>query len=220
MYVTNVIIFYSVYKSGEAVKNILTLCHKLQKMEKQEIKKWKVLDSEYIAHEPWFTVRREKVQLPNGSIIPSYYVSEYPAWIAVLALTRDGKMVMERQYRHGWGEVAYELCAGVVEASDVSYMEAAKRELLEETGYGNGEWEEFTVMNVNPGTHNNMIYCFLAKNVEKVSGSHQEPTEDIAVELLDPSEVRKLLMENQIVQASHVAPLWKYFALNPVNNCL
>ena len=57
-------------------------------MKEQKIAPWTVLASEYIAHEPWFTVRKEKVQLPNGSIIPSYYVLEYPAWINVIAVTK------------------------------------------------------------------------------------------------------------------------------------
>lgn len=181
-------------------------------MEEQQIEKWKILSSEYINHEPWFTVRREKVQLPNGSIIPSYYVMEYPAWINVIAITKEGKMVMERQYRHGLGQVNYELCAGVVDPTDASPMEAAKRELLEETGFGNGRWQELMVTCVNPGTHTNWTYCFLATDVEKVMERHLEPTEDIAVELLTEEEVRNLLENNLIVQGLHVAPLWKYFA--------
>lgn len=181
-------------------------------MQKQEIKKWTVLSSEYIAREPWFTVRKEKVQLPNGSIIPSYYVMEYPAWINVIAITKEGKMIMERQYRHGLAEVDYELCAGVVDPTDATPMDAAKRELLEETGYGNGEWEQLMVTCVNPGTHTNLTYCFLATGVEKVMERHLEPTEDIAVELLSPEEVKTLLEKDRIMQALHVAPLWKYFA--------
>ena len=180
---------------------------------KEEIKNWKVLASEYIATEPWFTVRKEKVELPNGSIIPSYYVMEYPAWINVIAITKEGKMLMERQYRHGLGQVNYELCAGVVDAADATPMDAAKRELLEETGYGNGEWQQWMKICVNPGTHNNLTYCFLATGVETVEERHLEPTEDIAVELLSQEEVKFLLENDQIMQGLHVAPLWKYFAL-------
>lgn len=185
-------------------------------MEKQKIEKWKVLASEYINREPWFTVRREKVQLPNGSIIPSYYVMEYPSWINVIAITKNGRMIMERQYRHGFGQVNYELCAGVVDPTDATPLEAAKRELLEETGYGNGNWEQLMVINVNPGTHTNLTYCFLATDVEKVTERHLEPTEDIAVDLLSPEEVRDLLERDQIIQGLHVAPLWKYFATRKV----
>ena len=98
-------------------------------MGKKQIQPWKVLQSEYLFKEPWFTVRRDKVELPNGSLIPSYYVLEYPAWVCVIGITREGKLLMERQYRHGLGRVGYELCAGVVEDSDPSYLEAARREL-------------------------------------------------------------------------------------------
>ena len=120
-------------------------------MEKQKIENWKVLRSEYIAREPWFTARRDEVQLPNGNVIPAYYVLEYPAWICVIALTKEGGMIMERQYRHGIGRVDYELCAGVVDPTDASPLEAAKRELLEETGFGNGEWQSYMIISANPG---------------------------------------------------------------------
>ena len=180
-------------------------------MGKKQIQPWKVLQSEDLFKEPWFTVRRDKVELPNGSLIPSYYVLEYPAWVCVIGITREGKLLMERQYRHGLGRVGYELCAGVVEDSDPSYLEAARRELWEETGYGKGHWETYMVFSVNPGTHTNLTYCFLATDLERIGEPHQEATEDIAIELLEPEEVKELLMENQIMQAMHVAALWKYF---------
>lgn len=185
-------------------------------MEKQEIKDWRVLDSEYISREPWFTVRKERVELGNGSIIPSYYVLEYPAWICVLAIDREGKMILERQYRHGYGRVDYELCAGVVDPTDATPLAAAQRELWEETGFGNGEWQELMQVCANPGTHTNTTYCYLATGVERLSAPHQEETEDIAVEFLPPDEVKGILERNGIVQAIHAAALWKYFALHPL----
>lgn len=180
-------------------------------MKKKEILPWNVLGSEYLFREPWLTVRKDRVKLPNGSIIPSYYVLEYPAWICVIGVTKEGKMLMERQYRHALGKVSYELCAGVAEDSDETYLEAAKRELWEETGYGRGNWSHFMTMSANPGTHTNLSYCFLATDIEKISEPHQEMTEDIAIELLDIQEVKEMLQKGEIVQSMHAAPLWKYF---------
>ena len=54
-------------------------------MKQPDHRPWKVLNSEYLAHEPWFTVRREAVELPGGARIPSYYVLEYPDWVNVIA---------------------------------------------------------------------------------------------------------------------------------------
>ena len=91
---------------------------------------WKVLSSEYLHKEPWFTVRRECVELPNGTQIPSYYVLEYPEWVNVIAITRDKQFVMVKQYRHALGAVKYELCAGVCDPEDATPLMAAQRELL------------------------------------------------------------------------------------------
>ena len=105
-------------------------------MENPKNRKWKVLTSEYLAREPWFTVRHESLELPDGRRIPDYYVLEYPDWINVIAITRVGRFVFIDQYRHGLGETSYEIPAGVSEPSDGSMLAAAQRELAEETGYG------------------------------------------------------------------------------------
>src|SRR5215218_10442004 len=96
--------------------------------------KWKVLESEYLFKEPWLTVRKDKCELPNGKIVPSFYVNEYPDWVNAFALTEDGKVIMVKQYRHGIGEVGIELPGGVVEPGE-SWQKGMERELMEETGY-------------------------------------------------------------------------------------
>ena len=179
----------------------------------REDMKWRVLDSEYLFRRPWLTVRRDKVQLPNGTVHPEYYVLEYPKWVNVLALTKDGQFVMVRQYRHGLGVVSTELCAGVVEDGE-DPLEGAKRELLEETGFGGGEWELSMVISANPGSQNNLSYSYIARGVEKISGQHLDQTEDIEVVLLSEAEVYDMLINDRLKQALMCAPLWKYFALN------
>ncbi|MDE7142200.1 MAG: NUDIX hydrolase, partial [Muribaculaceae bacterium] len=84
--------------------------------------------------------------------------------------------------------------------------------LLEETGYGNGQWELLTVLSQNPGSTDNLTYSFLATGVEKVSGQHLDETEDIAVRLLTETEVRRMLDQDEVKQALMAAPLWKFFA--------
>ena len=95
---------------------------------------WRVLKSENILRlGPWLSVRQECVELPSGKQIPTWFVLEFPDWINVIAITKDGKMVMEDQYRHALGETHYELVAGVIDPGETP-LEAAKRELSEETG--------------------------------------------------------------------------------------
>ena len=181
-------------------------------MEKSKPRPWKVLRSEYVAREPWFTVRHECVELPGGARVPDYYVFEYPAWVNVIAITRDGLFVMIDQYRHGLGRTDYELAAGVCDPDDASPLEAARRELLEETGFGGGRWRETMRICANPATHDNFTHCFVATGVERLSPQHLEATEDLRVHLMTRDEVRGLLERGGIVQALMAAPLWRYFA--------
>ena len=102
-------------------------------MKQPDHRPWKVLSSEYLAHEPWFTVRREAVELPGGARIPSYYVLEYPDWVNVIARTDDGRFLLIDQYRHGLGRTSYEIVAGVRDPQDATPLDAARRELYEET---------------------------------------------------------------------------------------
>jgi ADP-ribose pyrophosphatase len=176
-------------------------------------RKWKILKSEYLFHRPWLTVRRDCVKLPSGVTNPEFYVLEYPDWVNVIAITTDGKFLMERQYRHGLGITAYELCAGVCEAGETP-LESIKRELYEEAGYGGGKWEEIMTVSGNSSTTSNLTHCFVATGVEPVSSQHLESTEDITIHLLSVDEVRRLLTEDRVCQALMAAPLWKYFSLH------
>lgn len=177
-----------------------------------KIEKWATIDSRYVIRRPWLTARCDTVRLPNGTIHPEYYVLEYPTWINVIAITSDGDFVMVEQYRHGLGDVFTELVAGVAEEGEAP-MDTARRELLEETGYGNGTWQQFMVLSQNPSSTNNLTYTFLATDVEKIGTQHLDATEDIAVRLLTPTEVKQLLLDDRIKQSLMAAPLWKYFAL-------
>lgn len=174
-------------------------------------KKWEILESEYLIRRPWLTARRDHVRLPDGVENKEYYVLEYPDWVNVIAITVNGKFVMERQYRHGLQWTGYEICAGVCESGE-NPLEAAKRELWEETGFEGGEWKLQMTISANTSTMTNLCHCFVATGVERISEQHLEATEDISVHLLTVDEVRNLLVGNEIRQALMAAPLWKYFA--------
>lgn len=172
--------------------------------------RWKVLSSEYVVRDPWMTVRKDRLQLPDGRIKDSYWSLEYPGWINIIAITKDGNFIFERQYRHGLDVVEWEIPAGVIEKGEEP-VEAAKRELMEETGFGGGEWEPFMETCQNPGTCNNITHTFLARGVEPVDKQHFDATEDLDVYLLSEEDVRRILANDEIKQSMMAAPLWKYF---------
>ena len=172
---------------------------------------WKTLSSEYLIKRPWLTARRDKVQLPDGRILDEYYVLEYPTWVNVIAITKEGDMVLVRQYRHALGRTNFELVAGVLEKGEAPLV-AAQRELLEETGYSGGEWKELMQLSANSSTMTNLTHCFLAEGVEKTALQNLDASEDLEVYVFSQEEVKQKLQQGDFVQALMVAPLWKYFS--------
>ena len=173
--------------------------------------KWEVLKTEQLFSHPWLNVTREHVRLPNGTVYDDYYTLHYPTFANIIAITKEGKIILERQYRHAMGIVSTELVAGCVEKGETP-LEGAQRELLEETGYTGGKWTELMAIAPNSGAADNLCYCFLAEGVEKTSGTHLDRTEDLEVFLKSKEEVFEMLKRGDFMQAMMVAPLWKYFS--------
>jgi 8-oxo-dGTP pyrophosphatase MutT (NUDIX family) len=168
---------------------------------------WKVLTREYLAKKPWYTVRVDRVELPSGTVIPEYWVSEYSPWVNVVAVTPDDRVVLIRQYRHGIGAVHYELPAGTTDPEDTSLEEAARRELREETGFGGGRWSLLSTLSANPALQNNRTYTYLAEGAASLGAAAPEASEDIRVHLVPLDEVEALIEGGGFLQALHVAPL-------------
>lgn len=175
------------------------------------MKKWDKLNQEYLLRCKWLTVRKDTVELPNGVVLDDYYVLEYPTWVNVIAITEDGLFVIERQYRHGTASIDYEICAGTCEKGEEPLV-TAQRELLEETGFGGGEWTLYGISTPNPAAMTNLNYTYLAKGVKRLSQPHQESSEDIEIMLISAAQVKKLLIDGKITQGCMLAMLWKYFA--------
>lgn len=171
---------------------------------------WKTLSKEYLIRRPWLTARRDRVELPDGRENDEYYVLEYPDWVNVIAETSDGRLILERQYRHALDRVSTEICAGVVEAGE-DPLHAAQRELMEETGFGGGEWTKLMTLSPNPSTMTNLCHCFLARGVERTGRQSLDETEDLEYMLVARDEVRRMLLDGKFMQALMVAPLYKYF---------
>ncbi len=172
---------------------------------------WQILDSSYPFVCPWLKVRKDIVKLSNGVVVPDFYVTEAPDWVNVIAITKEGKFIMEEQYRHGIQKVCFELCAGMVDEGETP-MEAAKRELLEETGYSGGEWIEYGMSVPNASGSTTQCYHFLATNVEHIQKPNPEKTEDIKIHLLTEQALKQIMLDGRIAEAVMLAPLWRYLA--------
>ncbi|MCC2599864.1 NUDIX hydrolase [Sphingobacterium sp. FBM7-1] len=174
------------------------------------MEKWTLLDSKYIIQRPWATLRVDKLQLPNGNIKDEYYVLEYPTWVNMVAFTEDNELLFVRQYRHGSGEIMVELPAGVVEEGE-DPAEAARRELLEETGYSFTSIAYVCTLYANPATSGNLTYTYVLRGGKKVQEQQLDSSEDIEVVIMGIEEAKQFLFDNKIGQALHASALFYSF---------
>lgn len=106
-----------------------------------EHKHWQTLERREIFNIPGrFTIGVEKVLLPDQRIIDDFYKIDICDAVMLFVETEDGKIVCERQYKHGPGSITYTLPAGHMEPGETT-EQAAARELREETGYGCAAWQ-------------------------------------------------------------------------------
>lgn len=169
---------------------------------------WKTLSSEYLYKETWFTLRSDTCETPDGKIIKPYYVYEFPAWVIAVALTADGKFILERQYRHALGVTNLELPGGCVDPTDASLEAALRRELVEETGYTFSGVEYLGKTSSNPSTNNNWAHFFLATGGQRTAEQHLDFNEEIEVCLHTLDELKQLLRDGGIIQSMHVTALF------------
>ncbi|MDZ7954525.1 NUDIX hydrolase [Nostoc sp. DedQUE09] len=176
---------------------------------------WIVLKSRHIVKDKWISVRSDTCQMPNGTIVDPYYVLEYPTWVNVVALTKNQEIVLVKQYRYGINKTVLELPGGSMEVEDTSPLEAAKRELLEESGYTSNNFIETAILSPNSATHNNLIHCFLAIDVECVADLKLDVTEQIDVVLLPLEKVIEGIENGILLQTLHISSL--FFALKKLD---
>lgn len=169
---------------------------------------WKLLKSEYLFKDMWFTVRKDRCERGDGKMIDPYYVYEFPNWVTAVAITEEGDFIFEKQYRHALGLTMMEIPGGCVDPEDASLEEAIARELKEETGYVFTSYQYIGKTSANPSTHNNWMHFFLAQGGKKIAVQSLDEFEEIEVHLLKLAEVKELLRNNEIIQSMHATALF------------
>ncbi len=158
---------------------------------------WKTLKQEYVYENKWFHARADKCELPDGRIIEPYFVVEVPHFCNIFIVTKEEKVVLVKQYRYPVSKITYELAGGVIEQNE-DPLQAALREMTEETGYVSNEMEYLFKAAANPALMNNTAYYFLARNAVKTHSQHLDELEDIDVVSFSKEAFLELLAENKL----------------------
>ena len=144
-------------------------------------------------------IRRDTVRLPDGKTATREYNIHNGA-VCIIPLLENGEVLLERQYRYPLREVITEIPAGTLDAPDEDPLEAAQRELREETGLRAHSWERLGDVVPSPGYLTERITLFLARGFEQ-GDTDPDDDEFLHVERLPLGELVERVMRGEIEDA-------------------
>ena len=173
---------------------------------------WQKLRSESGPDLGILNVRFDWLKHPTEDRTLKRLVLESVDWINVVALTEDGQSVMVEQYRFGVGSCTLETPGGMVDSGETP-LQAAQRELKEETGYSGGRWKSLGAVQPNPAIHSHLCHHFLAEGVTKNDSQDLGQGEAIAVHLYSIDQVRSAIVDGSLRHVLAISALSRVFHL-------
>lgn len=168
---------------------------------------WKRKSSEKVADCRVFKVREDFCERESDKLEHSFFVIENPDWVNIIAVTKEKEVVLIEQFRHGIEEVILEIPGGMVDG-DEDFEFAARRELLEETGFAADEFIYLGKSRPNPAIQDNWIHHFAAFNAEKVQETEFDEHESVITKLAPLAEVRQMILEGKITHSLVIAAFY------------
>ena len=175
---------------------------------------WEEISTEHIVRDRWIDFRRSAYRYPDGRVFEPFYSYSRRDYAVIVASDEEGKFICVRQFRHGIKQVTTEFPAGGIERQgETEYgsgepseaaLDAAKRELLEETGYVTDEWEHLLTIPSNATIADNYAAVFTAKNCRLIREQSLDETEVLKVVKHTADEIEELIKSGGFQQAVHV----------------
>ena len=178
---------------------------------------WEHLDSRFDGDAGLilFQKRIDRLRNPRNDRVFERLVLESVDWVNMVALDRERRCVMIRQYRFGVAYTTLETPGGMVDPGEDSFA-AATRELLEETGYVSEKWSYLGAVEPNPAVHNHLCHHWLAEDAELAYAQDLGEGELIAVELMSEDEVRAAVQSGELKHALALSALARVYSLWPL----
>jgi 8-oxo-dGTP pyrophosphatase MutT (NUDIX family) len=165
---------------------------------------WDALETEIVADCEVFLVLKTSAQSKCDLKKRSHFHTiKCNNWVNIIGITDDKKVVLAEQFRHGIRNLTLEIPGGCIDDTDTSPAEAARRELLEETGYSADTWSLLGEIHPNPAILDNLCYTYLAEGIKKIEEPRFDSTgtESIASVLVPLSEIDNLIRQKLITHA-------------------
>jgi 8-oxo-dGTP pyrophosphatase MutT (NUDIX family) len=162
---------------------------------------WELLSDESVYSCRIFTLRRERSRFSRDDVEHDFHLLDCPEWVNIIPLTAANEVVMVRQFRHGTHDYTLEVPGGMVDAEDPSPLVAARREMIEESGYDSDDVRPLGVIHPNPAIQGNRCHTFIAHDVRPCVQPKFDSTEETEVALVPLASVPDLIKDGTIGHA-------------------
>ena len=163
--------------------------------------RWQRLAAELVYECRVFTLRRERSRFERDAVEYEFHVLEAPDWVNIVPLTSADEVVMVRQWRHGIAAPTLEVPGGMIDPEDASPLVAARREMVEESGFDSERVEPLGVIHPNPAIQRNRCHSFVAHDVVRRYVPVFDRTEETEVVLVPLAEIPARIRSGEITHA-------------------
>lgn len=171
----------------------------------------KKISSKKVYECPILDLYEDQVEVPNGNIAQRVYVKHKGA-ACILPITKEGKIILTKQYRYPVGKIMIEIPAGKKDEITESGIDCAKRELEEETGYQSDHFEHLYDIHNCIGYSDEMIEVFIAYDCYKVENPlTQDEDEFVENMIVSVEEAKDLLSSKLLTDVKTIVALQAYF---------
>lgn len=169
------------------------------------LRPWEVLSSrELLKAPPWVSVAAQKIRLSDGRVIRDYYQIKTPEFAVFYVKTREGRVILLRQYKHGIGQVSLTMPGGLIAPAE-SPLATARRELLEETGYVAMHWRSLGSFVPNSNYGCGRAHFFMATGARRVTEPQSGDLEEMQIVLMPEKQLLGALKRGEVVSLSSAA---------------
>lgn len=171
-----------------------------------ELKRWKRLGGRTAFANRWLRVDVDEVELPDGRSYEYTLVRQDKHGAAILAFDAAGQILMQREYRYPVDAVIWQLPGGLIDGGETP-LQAAQRELAEETGHVAESWRQLGLFWDNPALDDMLVHIFVAEGAQRAGDGHRDEAEWVQNQWVSAEWLRERVRSGEIKERVILAAL-------------